>query len=354
MYVPKPHFRATVLNWHGGYQLLFLDREDVEVLDPREERNLIIRSKLHSILVERMGSGLGPRANQNKNLVRPLPPPGDGRTLMPITERDLSSSDTPSLQSPPPPIPGPKPILLMPITERDLNSSGTGTDPPSLQSPPPPIPGPKPILSIPGLRSVPNGSPPQSGKFQKRPETNQDSPTLQTDAVLGEPLLPSPASLTPSHDLDVDPEGSAESGGYRSSFAPSKQALERMAKSRAQKAAHHAVVRHPGKRKGGNGGVRGRLRWGGWGESTDEEEEDEDEDDEEVDSDGDPVAPRHDQGPGVGPGRNFDKVSTPGSPYNSTTDLDQTGRGRPRRQSPQPPPPGRGYGMCLLRSTLVS
>ena len=69
---------------------------------------------------------------------------------------------------------------------------------------------------------------------------------------------------------------------FRSSFAPSKQAVERKAKVQAQQVAHHAAVHKPGRLNG-----RRKPKTGGaWGESSEEEEEeDDDDDDDEADSD---------------------------------------------------------------------
>ena len=154
-----------------------------------------------------------------------------------------------------------------------------------------------------------------------------------------------PVQVTPPDDRDdVSQDSDSHEGKYKSSFAPSKQATQRLAKSQAQQAAHQAAVHRPGKSGGANGKGKGRVRQDGWAESSEEEEEEED--DEDVDSDGDPVAPKR-QGP-VGSGQNFGKLSAQGSPYGSTTDLHQFGQGRPQRHLPRPPSPGRAYGMYSL------
>jgi len=163
-----------------------------------------------------------------------------------------------------------------------------------------------------------------------------------------------PVHITPSDSRDdISQDSGSYEGKYRSSFAPSKQATQRLAKSQAQQAAHQAAVHRPGKSGGANGKGKRRARQESWAESSDEEEEEEEEeDDEDVDSDGDPVAPRRGQGPGVGPGQSIGKISAQGSPYGSTTDLNQLGQGRPQRYLPRPPSPGRGYGMCFLRDAF--
>ena len=162
-----------------------------------------------------------------------------------------------------------------------------------------------------------------------------------------------PVHVTPSDSRDdVSQDSGSYEGKYKSSFAPSKQAARRLAESRAQQAAHQIAVHRPGKSGGTNGKGKRKVRQDGWAESSDEEEDDEDEDDEDVDSDGDPVAPGRSQGPGVGPGQNFGKLSAQGSPYGSTTDLNQFEQSRPQRHLPRPPSPGRGYGVYFLRGTF--
>lgn len=310
------------------------------MLNPKEERTSVVRSKLLDImaerlaetLAERMRGGPGPKENQNENDVSPLPPPG-GKGALKSTSWD-AGADNPPLQSP----------LLSISGQRSLLST----------------PNRRPTLS------TPNGSPFQSYKIQKQQsETSRNSPKLQTDAVLGEPLVTSP---TPPHDLSVDQEGSFDSGEYRSSFALSKRALERIAKSQAQKADRRTVIRRPGRSGGANGGGRKNVHRGSWGatgdeaeeedgddestdldeqvhrETGDEAEEVEGKDDENIDSDDDPVAP----------GRNFSKPSTPGSPYGFTTDSNRTERSRPYKHSLRLPPTSGWYGMRFLHGTFVS
>ena len=98
----------------------------------------------------------------------------------------------------------------------------------------------------------------------------------------------------------VEPEGrspspESDSGSvYKSSFAPSKNAIQRKARSEAQQAAHEAAVHRPG-RGAGKGKSKAKAA-GGWEDSSEEEEEEEEEEgDEDVDSDGQPVAPRDDR-----------------------------------------------------------
>jgi CCR4-NOT transcriptional complex subunit CAF120 len=98
--------------------------------------------------------------------------------------------------------------------------------------------------------------------------------------VISEPNLPPPT-----------PE-SENASVYKSSFAPSKNAMERKARTEAQQAAHEAATHRPGR-------VMGRPKnkfksVGTWQDSSEEEDEEE-EDEEDVDSDGQPVAPRDDR-----------------------------------------------------------
>ena len=78
--------------------------------------------------------------------------------------------------------------------------------------------------------------------------------------------------------------GSDAASQYRSSFAPSKTAMQRKAKTEAQQAAQEAAAHRPGR-------VNGKLRaktgnTGAWGDSSEEEEDEDEDEDEDVDSDG--------------------------------------------------------------------
>ena len=310
------------------------------MLNPKEERTSVVRSKLLNIMAERLAETLAecmrggpcPKENQNANDVSPLPPPGG---------------------------------------EGALNSSSldAGTDTPPLQSPLLSISGQHSVLSTPNQRptlSTPNSSPFRSDKIQKQQsEMSRNSPKLQTDAVLGEPLVASP---TPLHDLGVDQEGSVESGKYKSSLAPSERALEKIAKSQAQRVTRRAVVRRPGRSGGSNRGGRKNVHRGSWGATGDEAEE-EDGDDESTDPDeqvhwetGDEAGEGEgkddekidsDDGP-VAPGQNFSKPSTPGSPYGFTTDSNRAEQSRPYKHSLRLPPPSHWYGTRFLHGTFVS
>lgn len=150
-----------------------------------------------------------------------------------------------------------------------------------------------------------------------------------------------PVHVTPPESRDdISQDSGSYEGKYKSSFAPSKQATQRLAKTQAQQAAHQAAVHRPGKSGGANGKGKRRVRQEGWAESSDEEDEEDDEEDDDVDSDGDPVGQRR----SLGPGKNLGKLSAQGSPYGSSTDLNQPGQGKSPRNLPRPPS---GYGVSL-------
>ncbi|KAF8896461.1 hypothetical protein BD779DRAFT_1496046 [Infundibulicybe gibba] len=102
----------------------------------------------------------------------------------------------------------------------------------------------------------------------------------------------------------VSAVSTSSSQPFKSSFAPSKQALERMAKAQAQQEAHHAAVHKPGR---ANGKKKPKVvDKGAWGESSDEEEEEEEEE-EDVDSDDPPQTNRQ---PTPSSGLNSSNAST--------------------------------------------
>ncbi|KAI0001474.1 hypothetical protein BJV74DRAFT_818881 [Russula compacta] len=106
-------------------------------------------------------------------------------------------------------------------------------------------------------------------------------------------LREEPPAIVEPDDQPQTPE-SENASVYKSSFAPSKNAMQRKARTEAQQAAHEAATHRPGR---GKGKAKNKPKSvGGWGDSSEEEEDDdEDEEDEDVDSDGQPVAPRDDR-----------------------------------------------------------
>ncbi|OCB85327.1 hypothetical protein A7U60_g7632 [Sanghuangporus baumii] len=102
-------------------------------------------------------------------------------------------------------------------------------------------------------------------------------------------LPPPPTILEPEDRAPSPPSQQTSSKPYRSSFAPSKQAAERKARSAAQQAAHEEILHKPGRP---NGKQRAKQREGGWESSEDEEEEEEEEEEDDDDVNTDDEAPR--------------------------------------------------------------
>jgi CCR4-NOT transcriptional complex subunit CAF120 len=136
---------------------------------------------------------------------------------------------------------------------------------------------------------------------------------------------------------------------YKSSFAPSRNAMQRKARSEAQQAAHEAATHRPGR---GTAKAKNKPKRGGaWGDSSEEEEEDEEEEDEDVDSDGQPANLRDDRSVSnyAASLNQRSRLSTPRgpSPLPSGGDLQaQQPHPRPARNLP-PVPVLRGQGMLL-------
>ncbi|KAI9066236.1 hypothetical protein FKP32DRAFT_1673985 [Trametes sanguinea] len=157
-------------------------------------------------------------------------------------------------------------------------------------------------------------------------------------------VIETPASPSQSRPAPSEP---------RSSFAPSRLAAERKAKTQAQQAAHQAAVLRPGKANGRKGKPRDSSAWG---ESSEEEEEEEEEDDDDVDSDDEP-APRtrttsvSDQASALGHGappsvRSPYGQANSASPARSQVDVNNGGPypGQPRRPRDLPQLPDQeGY-----------
>lgn len=175
---------------------------------------------------------------------------------------------------------------------------------------------------------------------------------------------PPPVSPAPPVTHLVEPRAASPSPStksVRSSFAPSRKAEERKAKSQAQQAAHDAAVHKPGR---ANGRQKRKARdTGAWGESSEEEEE-EDEDDEDADSDDEPKARsgRMDQrGFGSRPPPSGERGVSPGAPPREGSPSSQFRR---PRDLPQVPGQGQGYPsmgpglspmrMCCLRLRYIS
>jgi CCR4-NOT transcriptional complex subunit CAF120 len=118
------------------------------------------------------------------------------------------------------------------------------------------------------------------------------SPTIRPEVATSPSQPQQPPTIVEPEVRSPSP-GSESASVYKSSFAPSKNAMERKARSEAQQAAHEAAAHRPG--RGAGKPKRKPKAGGGWEDSSDEEEDEEDEEDEDVDSDGQPVAPRDDK-----------------------------------------------------------
>ncbi|THH13046.1 hypothetical protein EW146_g7123 [Bondarzewia mesenterica] len=182
----------------------------------------------------------------------------------------------------------------------------------------------------------------------------EDEPTAQAVPAKQPPpsselqaASPSPSNSHPTPPTIVEPENQARSSTpgsdaasqYRSSFAPSKNAMQRKAKTEAQQAAQEAAAHRPGR---ANRKARARSGIAGaWGDSSEEEEEEEEEEDEDIDSDGEAPASsmgRDDRSASSQPPDSRSVYSqargpSPGGPLTDQSHL------RPPRNLPQVPGP---------------
>lgn len=119
------------------------------------------------------------------------------------------------------------------------------------------------------------------------PAKQPTASTSVTDVVRPPPPRPQPSPQL-AESLSVA-GGSDDAGQYKSTFAPSRQAVQRKARLQAQQAAHQAAVHRPGR---ANGRRESTARVSGWNETSDEDEEEEEEEEEEegeeADSDDEP------------------------------------------------------------------
>ena len=114
------------------------------------------------------------------------------------------------------------------------------------------------------------------------PSKQPTASTSAGDAVRPPPPRPQPS---PQPTENLSPAGSSDNvAQYKSTFAPSKQAVQRKARLQAQQAAHQAAVNRPGRANGKRGS---NSRVSGWNETSDEDEEEEEEEEEEEDADSD-------------------------------------------------------------------
>src|SRR6267154_2843758 len=142
---------------------------------------------------------------------------------------------------------------------------------------------------------------------------------------------------------------------YKSSFAPSKNAMQRKARTEAQQAAHEAATHRPGR---GTAKAKNKpKRRGTWGDSSEEEDEEEEED-EDVDSDGQLANPRDDRSVSnyAASLNQRSRLSTPRGP----SPLPSGGDPLPQQPQPRPPrnlppvPVLRGQGRLLALSILYA
>ena len=176
---------------------------------------------------------------------------------------------------------------------------------------------------------------------QSGPSTAASPPSHPRE---GPPTISEPPNIRPP-----TPEGENASV-YKSSFAPSKNAMQRKARTEAQQAAHEAATHRPGR---GTGKPKNKLKAvETWGDSSEEEEEEEEEDDD-VDSDGQPVAPRDDRSVSnyAASVNQRSQVPSPRGPSPFTSGV---GTPPPTQPIPRPPrnlppvPVPRGQGLSLV------
>ena len=155
---------------------------------------------------------------------------------------------------------------------------------------------------------------------------------------------------------DFRPQTPDSENAYKSSFAPSKNAMQRKARTEAQQAAHEAATHRPGR---GKGKAKNKPKSvGAWGDSSEEEDDDdeEDEEDEDVDSDGQPAAPRDDRSVSnyaASVNQRSSRLDSPRGP----SPLASAGDAPPPQTHPRPPrnlpPVPIPRGQCMSLSLLI-
>ncbi|KAI0367809.1 hypothetical protein BV20DRAFT_970135 [Pilatotrama ljubarskyi] len=183
-------------------------------------------------------------------------------------------------------------------------------------------------------RPAPHPAAPQSPSQSEANAVPKSSPLPEVTTTPASPSQTRPAPTEP-----------------RSSFAPTRLAAERKAKSQAQQAAQQAAAHRPGKAGKANG-KKGRPKdSGAWGESSEEEEdEEEEEEDDDVDSDEERVPQRtsvsdhasalgHGAPPNAGVRSPYAQTSA-GSPARSQVDVNTGAYPPSRRGRDLPQVPG--------------
>ncbi|KAA1467641.1 hypothetical protein DENSPDRAFT_877486 [Dentipellis sp. KUC8613] len=246
----------------------------------------------------------------NENSPVPLNPPAQA-TITPLRTKSPTSPPRPAGGRAPPvahrsPPQSPRSVLANPYSptaEAHAGAFGMGRRPSGARAPP----GNMRVVSAsnsvhsPEPRSAAHSTP----DSHHRQETNMSHEDSNADALAAlnfleqdeepqqKPAPPAESAPLPQPVIN-EPEGASADGShspvsdaasqYKSSFAPSKKAMERKANAEAQQAAHEAAVTKPGR---ANGAARVKSKGAGaWGDSSEEEEEEEEEDDDDVDSDG--------------------------------------------------------------------
>lgn len=183
------------------------------------------------------------------------------------------------------------------------------------------------------------------------------------DVYPAAPLPSAPTAVAPSLSQPqqqppaiIEPEGrspspeSEDASVYKSSFAPSRNAMQRKARSEAQQAAHEAATHRPGR---GTGKAKSKSKaagaWGDSSEEEEEEEEEEDDEDEDVDSDGQPTAPRDDRSVSnyaASANNHRSQYSSPRGPSPLASGDASSYQAQPHARPPRnlpPVPPSRGH-----------
>ncbi|KAI0303795.1 hypothetical protein B0F90DRAFT_1326973 [Multifurca ochricompacta] len=183
-------------------------------------------------------------------------------------------------------------------------------------------------------------------------ERHEDALPIATAQSAPPPRLQQqpPAIVGPELEVDPPTPESENASVYKSSFAPSKNAMQRKARTEAQQAAHEAATHRPGRALETTKTRRNTA--GAWGDSSEEEEDEEDEEDdddnEDVDSDGLPVAPRDDRSVSnyAASANQRSQYSSPRGPSplaSGDASFHQPQLRPPRNLPPVPPPRGQGH-----------
>ena len=185
------------------------------------------------------------------------------------------------------------------------------------------------------------------------PVSSTSSPDSSPPSPPSRPREEPPSIVEP--DMRPPSPESENASVYKSSFAPSKNAMQRKARTEAQQAAHEAATHRPGR---GTAKAKNKpKRRGTWGDSSEEEDEEEEED-EDVDSDGQLANPRDDRSVSnyAASLNQRSRLSTPRGP----SPLPSGGDPLPQQPQPRPPrnlppvPVLRGQGRLLALSILYA